>query len=77
MSLVQSQWARLYRARATAVIAMLDPAYSANPAGAEHSIGAILHPARVRRGHATVRSATLTRHRASAAKRRTARNRKN
>jgi len=77
MSLVQSQWARLYRARATAVIAMLDPAYSANPTGAEHSIGAILHPARVRRGHATVRSATLTRHRPSAAKRRTARNRKN
>ncbi len=76
MSLVQSQWARLYRARATAVIAMLDPTYSVNPTGAEHSIGAILHPARVRRGHAGVRSATLTRHRASAAKRRAARTRK-
>lgn len=76
MSLVQSQWARLYRARATAVIAMLDPAYSINPSGAEHSIGAILHPARVRRGHATVRSATYTHRRASASKRRTARTRK-
>jgi hypothetical protein len=77
MSLVQSQWARLYRARATAVIAMLDPAYSVNPTGAEHSIGSILHPARTRRGHATLRPATLTHRRASAAKRRTARTRKN
>ncbi|HEX7198236.1 MAG TPA: hypothetical protein VF213_02100 [Dongiaceae bacterium] len=77
MSLVQSQWARLYRARATAVIAMLDPRYTVNPAGAEHSIGAILHPARARRGHATVRNAAYAHHRASAAKRRTARTRKN
>lgn len=77
MSLVQSQWARLYRARATAVIAMLDPAYSVNPTGAERSIGSILHPARTRRGHATLRPATYTHHRASAAKRRNARTRKN
>ena len=77
MSLVQSQWARLYRARATAVIAMLDPAYTVNPAGAEHSIGAILHPPHARRGHATVRNAAYTHRRASAAKRRTARTRKN
>ena len=77
MSLVQSQWARLYRARATAVIAMLDPAYSVNPAGAEHSIGAILHPARVRRGHASaLRNASLTRHH-SPARKRNARVRKN
>ena len=77
MSLVQSQWARLYRARATAVIAMLDPAYSINPAGAEHSIGAILHPARARRGHASaLRNASLTRHH-SAARKRNARVRKN
>jgi GH24 family phage-related lysozyme (muramidase) len=72
MSLVQSQWARLYRARATAVIAMLDPAYSVNPAGAEHSIGAILHPARSRRGHASgLRNASLRRHRSAARKRNT------
>jgi len=77
MSLVQSQWARLYRARATAVIAMLDPRYVDNPTGAEHSIGAILHPARVHKGHATVRNAAYTRHHASAAHKRAARTRKN
>jgi hypothetical protein len=77
MSLVQSQWARLYRARATAVIAMLDPAYMKNPTRAERSIGVILHPARVRRPHSTVRNAAYTRHHASAAHKRTARTRKN
>ena len=77
MSLVQSQWARLYRARATAVIAMLDPEYVDNPASAEHSIGAILHPPRVRRGHGTVRNAAYTKHHTSAAHKRRARTRKN
>jgi hypothetical protein len=77
MSLVQSQWARLYRARATAVIAMLDPGYLDNPAGAEHNIGAILHPARVRRGHGAVRNAAYSKHHTSAARKRTARTRKN
>jgi GH24 family phage-related lysozyme (muramidase) len=77
MSLVQSQWARLYRARATAVIAMLDPRYMDNPSGAEHSIGAILHPARVRKSHAAVRNAAYTRHHTSAARKRAARTRKN
>jgi hypothetical protein len=53
LSLVQSQWARLYRTRAVSVIAMLDPAYEANPAGAERSIATVLRPAVVRRhrGH--------------------------
>ena len=70
MSLVQSQWARLYRARATAVIAMLDPVYATNPTGAERNIRAILHPARVRRGHsATLRKASSAQHRTAARKR--------
>ena len=77
LSLVQSQWARLYRDRAKAVIAMLDPRYEANPAGAERSIGAVLRPVHVRRGHgAHLRSATYTRHRHAAARRRAARARK-
>jgi hypothetical protein len=77
LSLVQSQWARLYRERAKAVIAMLDPNYSYNPNGAERSIGQVLRPARVRRGHAaTLRNASLTRHHSSAARKRAARNRK-
>jgi len=44
-SLEQSQWARLYRLRATAVIAMLDPTYADDPAAAENRVGAVLHPA--------------------------------
>ena len=48
-SLVQSQWARLYRARAVAVIAMLDPHYVDEPGVAERRVGAMLHPAVVHR----------------------------
>jgi hypothetical protein len=81
LSLVQSQWARLYRARATAVIAMLDPRYETNPAGAEHSIGAILRPAvsHRRRGHSTgtLRNAAYHRPAQGAAHRRKARTRSN
>jgi hypothetical protein len=44
-TLMQTQWARLYRTRAIAVIAMLDPSYSDNPAAAEHLVGASLRPA--------------------------------
>jgi hypothetical protein len=44
-SLVQSQWARLYRARAVAVIAMLDPKYVDAPGRAEQRVGAMLRPA--------------------------------
>jgi GH24 family phage-related lysozyme (muramidase) len=55
-SLMHSQWARLYRARAVAVIAMLDPDYSDHPTLAEHRVGATLRPAviRRRRGHGRV-----------------------
>ena len=64
LSLMQSQWARLYRTRAVAVIAMLDPHYSDGPANAEHSIAAVLHPpvARRHKGRATasLRNASLT-----------------
>jgi len=44
-SLVQSQWARLYRGRAVAVIAMLDPKYMDGPGIAEQRVGAMLRPA--------------------------------
>jgi hypothetical protein len=77
LSLVQSQWARLYRDRAKAVIAMLDPNYGNNPSGAEHSIGKVLRPARTHRGHAALRRASYTHHHPTAARRRAARNRKN
>lgn len=49
-SLIESQWARLYRTRAIAVIAMLDPAYGDNPSAAERRVGVALRPAVVRRG---------------------------
>jgi len=48
-SLIQSQWARLYRIRAVAVIAMLDPQYADGPGGAEQRVGAMLRPAVVHR----------------------------
>jgi hypothetical protein len=53
-SLIHSQWARLYRTRATSVIAMLDPAYSEGPQAAERRVSATLRPAVVhrRRGRA-------------------------
>jgi hypothetical protein len=54
-SLEQSQWARLYRVRAVAVIAMLDPRYAENPAAAEHHVSVVLHPVRRRRGAATTK----------------------
>lgn len=44
-TLEQSKWARQYRMRATAVIAMLDPNYADDPAAAEKRVGAVLHPA--------------------------------
>jgi len=44
-SLIESQWARVYRARAVSVIAMLDPKYSDDPAIAEHRVSAVLRPA--------------------------------
>ena len=75
LSLVQSQWARLYRQRATSVIAMLDPQYADDPSGAEHSIARVLHPARQhRRGR--LREASYTHRRSSAARRRSRRTRK-
>lgn len=48
-SLAASQWARLYRERAIAVIAMFDPRYAANPGAAERRVSAVLRPAAHRR----------------------------
>jgi GH24 family phage-related lysozyme (muramidase) len=50
-SLIQSQWARLYRTRAISVIAMLDPRYNQNPRMAERRVGAVLRPAVIHRRH--------------------------
>lgn len=61
-SLIHSQWARLYRTRAVAVIAMLDPEYSAAPRQAEGTLSATLRPAVLRRhrgaGSGSLRNAT-------------------
>jgi len=48
-TLMQTQWARHYRTRAIAVIAMLDPTYNDSPGAAEHLVGASLRPAVLRR----------------------------
>jgi hypothetical protein len=80
-SLMQSQWARLYRSRAVAVIAMLDPQYSDRPSAAEHSIAAVLHPAAGRRHRgkpaASLRNAALTGHASRHSARKTKSLRKN
>jgi hypothetical protein len=57
-TLEQSKWAHLYRIRATAVIAMLDPTYADDPSAAEKRVGAVLHPAVAhrRRGRAHART---------------------
>jgi GH24 family phage-related lysozyme (muramidase) len=57
-SLYQSQWARHYRMRAIAVIAMLDPAYDDSPTVAEHRVSATLRPVSARRSR--TRGASLT-----------------
>jgi hypothetical protein len=75
-SLMQSQWARLYRVRAVAVIAMLDPRYLDDPAASEARIAAILHPVRHRRQgryKATLRTASYRRRSGRTFARKTAR----
>ncbi|MGC2299586.1 MAG: hypothetical protein WA476_12340 [Acidobacteriaceae bacterium] len=74
-SLMQSQWARLYRARAVAVIAMLDPQYPDNPAASEHRIAAVLRPAVAhrRRSRTALRSAAFRHHPGSTAPRKSTR----
>ncbi len=57
-TLIHSQWARLYRVRAVAVIAMLDPRYAQDPAASEQRVAEILHPAR--RHHRSTRPALRT-----------------
>lgn len=52
-TLIQSQWARLYRTRAASVIAMLDPQYAEEPVAAMQRLSPLLPPVVVRkhRGH--------------------------
>lgn len=57
-SLIQSQWARLYRARAVAVVAMLDPRYADSPTSAERRVSAVLRPAVVHRKRTSARAST-------------------
>jgi hypothetical protein len=48
-ALTQSQWARVYRARAVTVIAMFDPQYVIGPRTAEQRVGELLRLARSHR----------------------------
>lgn len=73
-SLMQSQWARLYRVRAVSVIAMLDPQYLEDPAASEHRVAAVLRPVVHRRGRrsaAALRAAAYRRHDAQTVARKT------
>jgi len=64
-SLLQSQWARLYRVRAIAVIAMLDPRYLDDPSISEARIAAVLRPARRHGCHGRPALRTAAYHRRS------------
>jgi GH24 family phage-related lysozyme (muramidase) len=76
-SLIESQWARLYRDRAIAVIAMFDPHYTMSSLHAERRISVVLRPARRRRhGRATLREAGYHRRHSTAVRRRAARRRR-
>jgi hypothetical protein len=79
LSLVQSQWARVYRGRAISVIAMLDPLYPDGPAVAERRVSAVLRPAVVHRrtGRAVglVQVSTESRHRSARRHRKSSRRR--
>jgi len=48
-SLIESQWARLYRTRAVSVIAMFDPQYADEPGTAMRRLSPLFPPAVVRR----------------------------
>jgi hypothetical protein len=48
-TLINSQWARLYRVRASSVIAMFDAEYSEDPSRAQSRVEATLRPVAVRR----------------------------
>lgn len=75
-SLIESQWARLYRDRATAVIAMFDPHYATSPVRAERRISVVLRPRRRRHHHrAELREVSYRRRHSTAAYRRAARRR--
>jgi hypothetical protein len=79
-SLMGSQWAHKYRTRAISVIAMLDPAYGADPSAAEQRVSAVLRPAVVHRRHShssvTARQVAAGKHRTPSGKGRTARTRR-
>jgi hypothetical protein len=57
-SLTHSQWARLYRARAVAVVAMLDPQYAKNPVLAERRVSAVIRPVRSSRSRSSLQAST-------------------
>jgi hypothetical protein len=48
-ALINSQWARLYTARASSVIAMFDPKYSEDPSVAQNRVEASLRPVALHR----------------------------
>ena len=79
-TLIDSQWARLYRDRASTVIAMFDPDYFEDPSGAQRWVNATLRPAVVRRrrgGSAgSLRTVSANRRVASASRKGNARSRR-
>ena len=76
MSLLDSRWAKAYKDRATAVVAMFDPRYAASSAAAERKVYLVLNPprrhVRGRRG-GSLREARLNKRHTMAAQKRSSR----
>lgn len=79
-ALVQSQWARSYRARAVSVIAMLNPEYPDNPVTAEQNVSAALPaaiiPAPETQPHLQLRAVSYRKHASRQRRRQAGRSRK-
>jgi GH24 family phage-related lysozyme (muramidase) len=70
-TLIYSDWARRYRERAVAVIAMFNPDYASGPWEAEREVRAALHPYyrhHQQRRHASVRTASARHHKTAGRK---------
>jgi GH24 family phage-related lysozyme (muramidase) len=78
MSLIDSRWAKAYKDRATAVVAMFDPRYAVSPMTAERRVYVVLNPPR-RHGrgrHGALREAGLKKKHVTGARRGAARRRR-
>jgi GH24 family phage-related lysozyme (muramidase) len=74
-TLMDSRWARQYSSRAASVIAMFDPAYSAEPSAAEQRVSGMLRPPAQPQAIPILRTASYSKHSAKGRGRKATRSR--